>query len=218
MKITILSWKGGVGKSTIAQNLLVFSALAGHSTALIDADNNKSSLSWYGYRPDDKPLPKSTVVGNTDKGSIVRMVQDLADNYENIIIDCPPIDSAVTTRALLAADICLIPIAPSGGGDLWATQGLFDHIQLMQEKIGRKIHVYVLINRFKPGINLHADYIKAMKEHEEEYDIKVLDFEINERISFGYANVEGLSVLEGTDQKAIKQFNHFAKTILGTKI
>jgi chromosome partitioning protein len=162
------------------------------------------------------PLHKSTVVGNTDKGSLVKTINDLADNYENIIIDCPPVDSPITTRALLAADICLIPIAPSGGGDLWATQDLFDHIQLMQEKLDRQIKVYVLINRFKPGINLHTDYIQAMKEHEKEYDITVLDIVINERIAFGYANVEGLSVLEGTDRKAIGQFKEFAKTILNS--
>lgn len=218
MKITILSWKGGVGKSTIAQNLLVYSAMQGTPTALIDADNNKSSLSWYGFRPDDRPLPNSTVVGNTDKGSLIKVVNDLARNYENIIIDCPPIDSPITTRALLTADICLVPITPSGGGDLWATQGLFEHIETMQEQVGREIKVFVLINRFKPGINLHSDYIEVMKEHEERYNIKVFDFELNERISYGYANVEGMSVLEGNDQKAKEQFEHFAAQIYNTNI
>ena len=213
MKITILSWNGGVGKSTIAQNLLVYSALNGNPTALIDADPNQSSLSWYGFRPEDQPLPGSTVVGNTDKGSIIRTVNDLSENYRNIIIDCPPVDSPVTTRALLTADVCLIPIAPSGGSDLWATQGLFDHIEIMRDQVGRDIKVFVLINRFRPGVNMHVDYIEAVKEHEKEYDIKVLDFVINERVAYGYANVGGLGVLEGGDRKAQEQFTLLAETM-----
>lgn len=209
-----MSYKGGVGKSTIAQNLLVYFALNGISTALIDADNNQSSVSWYGVRPEDKALPGCTVVGITDKNSIVKSVNDLSKNYQNVIIDCPPVDSPITTRALLAADICLVPIAPSGGGDLWATQKLFEHVAAMRASVGRNIPVYVFLNRYRENVNLHLDYVEALKEHEGPYGVEFLEFKIRERIAFGYANVEGLGVLEFTDPKAREEINILAEKVL----
>ena len=212
MIITVLSFKGGVGKSTIAQNLLVYFAKIGESSVLVDADTNRSSIYWYGVRKPD--LPDSTVVGNEDPASIVKMAKDLQKNYKHVIIDCPPIKLPITTRALLLADLCVIPITPTGGSDIWTTQALFEHIAAMRDTYDQQVPMLVVFNKFQSRINLHNDYLVAIDDYREEFKFDLADFTINDRASFGYANAEGLGVIEMADKKAKHELETLAKHIL----
>jgi len=47
MIITIISFKGGVGKSTISQNLAVAMAHKGKDVCILDADPNESTTAWH---------------------------------------------------------------------------------------------------------------------------------------------------------------------------
>ena len=64
MKIGVSNLKGGVGKTTISQNLAVCFAQMGFKTCIVDTDENQNSLAWSGVRPAE--LPPITVVGITD--------------------------------------------------------------------------------------------------------------------------------------------------------
>ena len=64
MIISITSLKGGVGKSTISQNVAVCFAHMGYKVAIVDTDLNASSVHWSGMRGED--MPHITVVGITE--------------------------------------------------------------------------------------------------------------------------------------------------------
>ena len=50
MRITLLSTKGGVGKTTVAANLAGFLADAGYRVLLVDADIQPTLSSYYAMR------------------------------------------------------------------------------------------------------------------------------------------------------------------------
>jgi chromosome partitioning protein len=75
MKIGISNLKGGVGKTTISQNLAACFAQMGFKTCIIDTDENQNSLAWSGVRSAD--LPPITVVGIVDVKALAKTVDYL---------------------------------------------------------------------------------------------------------------------------------------------
>jgi chromosome partitioning protein len=75
MIISITSLKGGVGKSTIAQNLSVGFAHSGYKTCIVDADTNQSALRWSGLR--DVALPLYSVFGIPDGSTLTANLKPL---------------------------------------------------------------------------------------------------------------------------------------------
>ncbi|MDR6194959.1 AAA family ATPase [Siphonobacter sp. SORGH_AS_0500] len=118
MIISVTSLKGGVGKSTLSQNLAVCFAHAGYKVCIIDVDTNQSTIRWSGLRSEDNPaIP---VFGQPDGIELSKNVKILARDYEVIVIDGTPSLNKVTSKIILLADVLLIPILPSGL-DMWAT-------------------------------------------------------------------------------------------------
>ncbi|MEO0726505.1 MAG: ParA family protein [Bacteroidota bacterium] len=88
MKIGITNLKGGVGKSTITQNLAVCFAHLGFKTVIVDTDTNQNSLAWFAAR--DKNLPTVNVVGVTESDALSKSVENLHQDYDILLIDGTP--------------------------------------------------------------------------------------------------------------------------------
>jgi chromosome partitioning protein len=110
--IATANTKGGVGKSTIAGNLAW--AFATHDTAprkvmLVDADPQASITKWFDL--------SETIPFDRTQLSTARVLQHqlprLRQQYELIIVDCPPMQSDITAAAVALADLALIPVQPS---------------------------------------------------------------------------------------------------------
>lgn len=110
MKIlTVISQKGGVGKTTLATALAVAAEQDGKSVAVFDLDPQASACFWADRR-------KATGRGETP---VVRDVNfNRLPNYldamrregaDLIILDCPPVHRDIADAALSAADMVLIP-------------------------------------------------------------------------------------------------------------
>ena len=110
MKIGVSNLKGGVGKTTISQNLAVCFAQMGFKTCIVDTDENQNSLAWSGVRSEE--LPPITVVGIVDVKALAKTVDYLHKDYEVVIIDGTPSLSEMTTGIIIASDILIIPILP----------------------------------------------------------------------------------------------------------
>ena len=110
MVISISSLKGGVGKSTISQNLAVCFAHQGYDVCIADADTNQSSLRWSSYRDED--LPPIPVSGLPDGKILSKNVRLLEESHEIVIIDGTPNLSPIASKIIILADILIIPVLP----------------------------------------------------------------------------------------------------------
>ncbi|CBJ48214.1 ParA family plasmid-partitioning AAA ATPase [Erwinia amylovora] len=109
MIIVLGSQKGGVGKSTLAVSIASYLMSRKKRVIIIDADDQKSVLTWYNNRPET--LPHIPVAGAT--GNIKAMLKEHAASYDYVIADCAGRDSAEMRSGLMAADVFLSPLRPS---------------------------------------------------------------------------------------------------------
>ena len=200
MILSSLSYKGGVGKTTIAQNLAVCLAHTGYKVCILDADTSQNSQSWLGRRSDN--LPNIPVYGNTDPQAIMQNIKALYDDYEIIIIDSPPALSKIASKIILASHLLLIPITPTGGSDIWTTEQLIEHYDLIRDQKGSPIPAAFVVNRYRANVKMHQAYLEALSEYDESYGIKTLGSKLVDRSAYGEANLQGMGVYEYTNPQA----------------
>jgi chromosome partitioning protein len=121
MILTVGGIKGGSGKTTIATNLAVISAIRGEDVLLIDADDQETSSDFTILRNEQHPdKPSYTSIKLT--GAAVRTeTSRLADKYETIIIDTGGRDTTSQRAALSISDILLVPFVPRSF-DVWTLE------------------------------------------------------------------------------------------------
>ncbi|MGM1297259.1 division plane positioning ATPase MipZ, partial [Enterobacter hormaechei] len=109
MIIVLGSQKGGVGKSTLAVSIAAYLMALGKRVLIVDADDQKSVLTWYNNRPEN--LPHMPVTGAS--GNIKAMLKEHEKSYDFVIADCAGRDSAEMRSGLMAADVFISPLRPS---------------------------------------------------------------------------------------------------------
>ena len=193
MKIGITNLKGGVGKTTVAQNLAVCFAHMGFKTCIVDTDENQNSLVWSGVRSSD--FPDITVVGVTDINALSKNVEKLHKDYDVIIIDGTPSLSEMATGIIISSDILIIPILPSAH-DYRAMTPFFKRYE--QAKILKgNIPAFLLINQYS-----NANVYKSMRDAIENSKIEVLKSVLGKRVAYAETAIDGRGVYESNDLKA----------------
>ncbi len=84
MIILIGSEKGGVGKSTLATNIVTFLAAHDKDVILVDSDRQGTSSDWFSERCETN-LPKLECMSKFD--NIKQSLLDLSKRYEYVIVD-----------------------------------------------------------------------------------------------------------------------------------
>lgn len=185
MVITIGSTKGGVGKTTIALNLAVESALAGVKTLLVDADVQGSSLSFRSTREKDDIQAMAITTPTLHKD-----LKEFEKVYGLILIDAGGRESAVFRSAIVACDVLLIPVLPSQL-DIWATN---DTIRLLQEaRTYKDIPAYFVVNQVT-NTKIAREAIEAMQGFTE--DAGTLQNTLFSRTAYKSSIVAGKGVSE----------------------
>jgi chromosome partitioning protein len=109
--ITIANTKGGVGKSTLAGNLVwALATETGRRVLLVDADPQASVTKWFDLASQDPPFDRTQL---TTARVLHQQLPRLRQQYELIVVDCPPMQSDVTAAAVTQADLGLVPVLPS---------------------------------------------------------------------------------------------------------
>lgn len=194
MKIGISNLKGGVGKTTVSQNLAVGLAHIGYKVCVIDTDRNQNSIAWVGERDDS--LPKILAVGITDAKALNKMADQLDESNDFVIIDGTPSLSEMTTRIILASDLLVIPILPSGH-DIRSMQLFFERYEQAKE-FRTDIPAYFFINQFSEQVKLHQSTKDLLKD----FGIGILETKFNRRVAYAETSITGQGVYEYTDEKA----------------
>ena len=206
MKIGVSNLKGGVGKTTVAQNLAVCFAHMGYKVCIVDTDTNQNSLAWSGVR--DEKLPGILVVGATDSKALNKTVDKLDRDHEIVIIDGTPSLSEMTTRIILSSDLLLIPILPSGHDFRAMTQFIERYEQAKAFKA--EIPAYFILNQFSDNLNVHQD----MKTLLTQFELGIMDTTLNKRVAYVRTGIEGKGVYESNDEKAKEEMVKLTQEVL----
>lgn len=143
--ICLANPKGGSGKSTAA--LVLASSLAYHgvNVAVIDADPNRPLSDW---RSGDSKLP-IMVRNDVNEGNIRDVINETAVSHKFVFIDLEGTASRLTARAVIRADLTIVPLA---GNALDAHQAA-RAVKLVRESeadIGRPLNCLLAFNRTNP--------------------------------------------------------------------
>lgn len=107
--ITLVTQKGGSGKSTLCVSLAVAAHEAGHSVCILEMDRQATVTQWakqrHGMDPEVAQISADKLDGALKK---LRTV-----DCEYVFLDTPGIDSPGTNLAIAASDLCLVPCRPT---------------------------------------------------------------------------------------------------------
>jgi chromosome partitioning protein len=201
MILALANTKGGVGKSTIAINIAIARARAGHDVLLVDGDEQRSALDFTELR--EQLVGKAGYTAVALHGAALRtQIRQLAGKYTDIVIDVGGRDTGSLRAALTVADAVLIPVLPRTF-DIWAVSQVAELVREARE-INENLRAFVTLNA--------ADFQGHDNEEAAEaiHDIPGLELlpgAIGRRKIFPNAASAGRSVLEHTprDQKAVDE-------------
>ncbi len=185
MIVAVINQKGGAGKTTIALNLAAALA-AGGRVLVIDADPQQTAQDWAAVRETPPPFQ---VIGFA-KPVLHRDLPQLAADYDHVVIDGAPRNYEVARSAILAADLVLIPVQPSGA-DFWASR---ETVKLVQEaRAFKETQKAVFVISRKIGRTaLGRDILEALAE----FDVPVLQAGTSQRVAYAEAMTAGSTVIE----------------------
>jgi chromosome partitioning protein len=142
----LLNQKGGVGKTTVTLGLASAAAQAGHRVLVVDLDPQGSSTWVLGHDPGLDQGSTADVIGATRRPLNILMskwglevdlvpaspslqeheagkpkrlrkaLRHVAEDYDAVLIDCPPSLGNLTMNGLIAADLAVIVVEPAALG------------------------------------------------------------------------------------------------------
>lgn len=179
--ISILSQKGGAGKTTIALHLAVAAEQDGWQTAIIDLDPQASAASWGDSREAETPAVVSA------QASRLTQVIDAARTAgaELVIIDTAPHSESAALAAARVADLILIPCRPAIL-DLRAIGNTIDLAKMAGKPAA------VVLNTVPPRGSLADDASEAVAG----YNMPIAPAHLGQRAAFQHALTAGLTAQE----------------------
>ena len=208
MIVTVGNQKGGVGKTTIATNLAVISAMEDSNTLLIDADKQGSSMDFRSLRADSlKPVHAVQIVKPTIHTDISTFT-----NFDHIFIDAGGRDSDTFRSAIMACDYFLIPVTPSPY-DIWSSEETFKILR--QARIYKEIKAAIILNQLIKNTNISKDVQQSLNDIAKEYEVKVCDAMLYSRVAYKESVSEGKGVCEHSPgSKADQELRHLYKEVI----
>ena len=186
MIIAVVNQKGGAGKTTIALSLAAAMAAEGKRVLLIDADPQQTAQDWAAVRSEAAPF---RVIG-LQKPVLHREVPELAADYDSVLIDGAPRSYEATRSAILAADLVLIPVRPSGA-DVWASR---ETVDLVREARGFRdgLRAAFVVSQ-RVGRSLLS---REVTDFLAEFGLPILTASTTQRVAYAEAMTRGRTVIE----------------------
>lgn len=186
---SIENQKGGTTKTTTATNIAAcLTQEHGKSVLLVDLDGRQGSSSdWAASRDDTAPLIPCVIMRETLKRDLPR----ISAGYDYVIIDGIPNISELTSAAIKASDLVLVPVQPSQY-DIWATSDIISLIKERQELTGGAPRAVIMVARAIVGTNIERSAKEAMAE----FGFPVLKAQTHQRVAYVEGVVKGLSVMD----------------------
>ncbi len=188
--VTLFNQKGGCGKTTMTIQIAGTLALRGFKTLVVDMDDQNTATRWASQADDNAPFPAAMMNLAAMGGKMHREIKNQLDNYDFIIIDCPPAAlSPAPSSAMLISDLALIPVVPAPA-DMWASVAA-KKLALTAQATNEALQIRVLPNMVQINTNLARDTLDVLAEDNE---IPMLTSRIASRSAFRECQLTGSTV------------------------
>lgn len=198
--ISILSQKGGAGKTTLAINLAGAAQAANLQTVIIDLDPQANAKAWHDHRGKETPVVISAHAAVLPE--ILKKAE--AHGADLVIIDTAPHSQTDALDAARAADLVLIPCRACLL-DLKAIKTTVDLVRIA----GKIPASFFVINSIRPGDKALPDGAERVLE---QHGLPTASARINQRAAFVHALTAGKTVAEyEPDGQAADEIRHLFK-------
>ena len=138
---------------------------------------------------------EAELLGKDDREQELKKVLDpLRDDYDYIIIDCPPAVGIITVNALVASDACIIPVQC----EYFSLEGLkqvLSAVELIRSGMNPSLTIEgLLFTMFDARTRLAQDVVSMIRSNIN--DVKVFETMIPRNIRLAEAPSNGVSILE----------------------
>lgn len=180
--LSLISQKGGAGKTTLAISLAVSAAKAGHNVLLIDLDPQATACNWGDRRESDTPL-----IIDAQPSRLPQALEKAVDGgFDFCVIDTPPRSEQASLAAARASDLVLIPCRPQ----IYDLETIPNTIELL--KVAGDKPALVVLNAISPWGARHEQAMRAIGSRH----LSVAPMMLTQRAAFGDAGALGLTALE----------------------
>jgi chromosome partitioning protein len=220
--ISVLSQKGGTGKTTSVRTLTDVFRRVGLNVLAVDLDPQGNLSDYLDVPPDASPTVADVLQGNAKIRAAVhdgvvpanlglaeaelvlggklgreltlrKALREVKDDYDLILIDCPPALGLLTVNALVASDYALI----SAEAQYFALQGVeqaLEVIELARENLNPDLQLIgILLNISDMRTRHSREAFDSLKEH---FSEKLLPTTIRSSIAYAESAERAMSILD----------------------
>lgn len=205
MIFVVCNEKGGAGKSSIAQNWVIWLAVEqDEDVLLVDADPQRTSAEWAEERQETNLKQVRCVELH---GNIAQDLVDLDERFGCVVVDCGGADSKAMRSALAVADLVVLPFRPKRR-DLKVAPSMADVIE-SAIAMNTDLQVVSVITQ-APTLPSQAYRIESAKKLLKSLNLNPLTHVTRNLNAWDDSEESGLSVLEyqqegkaGDDARAV---------------
>ncbi len=220
--IAVLSQKGGTGKTTTVRTLTDIFGRIGLRVLAVDLDPQGNLSDYLDVDPDASPTVGDVLAGRAKAADAVhggimpanlglaeaelmlggklgreltlkKALRAVADDYDLVLIDCPPALGLLTVNALVAADYALL----SAEAQYFALQGVeqaLEVIELAKDSLNPGLEwLGVMLNIADMRTRHSREAFESLREH---FGTKLLDTTIRSSIAYAESAERAVSILD----------------------
>ena len=220
--IAVLSQKGGTGKTTAVRTLTDVFRRSGVRTLAVDLDPQGNLSEYFDLPPDVEPTIAEVLTGGSSAAQAVsediipanltlaeaelmlggkmgreltlkRALAKLPDDYELVLIDCPPSLGLLTVNALVAADQALI----TAEAQYFALQGVeqaMEVVELARDSLNPELSLLGVLLNLADMRTVHSR--EALASLKERFGEQVFDTVIRASIAYAESAERARSILD----------------------
>src|ERR1700728_2452100 len=220
--IAVLSQKGGTGKTTTARTLTDALRRAGVRTLAVDLDPQGNLSDYFDVAPDAEPtiadvlsdrasaseaihddlIPANLTLAEAElmlggkmgrELTLRRALAKVPDQYELILIDCPPSLGLLTVNALVAADRALV----TAEAQYFALQGVeqaMEVVELARDSLNPNLSLLGVLLNLADMRTVHSR--EALESLKERFGDQVFDSVIGASIAYAESAERARSILD----------------------
>jgi len=220
--ITVLSQKGGTGKTTAVRTLVDAFRRSGIHTLAVDLDPQGNLSEYFDPVPDCAPTIAEVLCGRARAAEAIRRdlipanltlaeaelmlgakvgrelalrraLAEVSDGYEMILIDCPPSLGLLTVNALVAADRALI----TAEAQYFALQGVeqaVEVVELARDSLNPELSLLGVLLNVADMRTVHSRHVHATLR--QRFDALVFDTVVRASIAYAECAKQTTSILD----------------------